>query len=238
MNSSESSANTGPAARTIQWSSTKTSLPSSCAGGMRSSTRSAARAHEPILIRALSPRPARLFGWLRLKLVLEFQHRLPGLHVNNGILRIDAHQGVEDDPRRGQSGEPLVISRYYVPRRVAGARRCEHLLVRLLVVVPVRPLFDVLDGELPVLVRLLNTGDEPPALFFLRQMQEELHHAHPVVDQISLPVVDLAVAPFPDARLDRAGREVLMDQQLRVHPDNENFLVVRSVEDPDHSPLR
>ena len=70
------------------------------------------------------------------ELLLDLQHLLVGLRVHLRILRIDVHERVKDDPRRRQSREPLVVGGNDVPRRVLGARGAQHVLVRMLVVIP------------------------------------------------------------------------------------------------------
>ena len=79
----------------------------------------------------------------------------------------------------------------------------------------------------------VDPAQEPDALLLLRQVEEELHHADPVVGEVALPVVDLAVAALPDPVVARFLRQLLPLEQLLVDADDEHLFVVGAVEDPD-----
>ena len=59
----------------------------------------------------------------------------------------------------------------------------DHLLVRVLVIVPVLALAHVRGRKLPVFSGFIETGEETPLLFLAGKMQEEL----PDYDSVSSP---------------------------------------------------
>ena len=118
-----------------------------------------------------------------------------------------------------------------------GAGLGEDLAERLLVVVPVGALLGVVGAELPVLLGLVDAGQEPAALLLLADVQEQLDEAEALVGQVVLPVVDLAEAPVPDAAVLELGRDLLAGEDLGVDPDDEDLLVVGAVEDADVAAL-
>ena len=61
--------------------------------------------------------------------------------------------------------------------RPVGARLRQDVAERLLVVVPVRALLGVVGAELPVLLRLVDPGQEPTPLLLLAQVEEQLDDA-------------------------------------------------------------
>jgi hypothetical protein len=81
----------------------------------------------------------------------------------------------------------------------------QHLGERLLVVVPAIALGDVGGRELPVVVRQIEAAQQANPLLLLREVEEQLDDPEAVVAEVSLPVVDLAVAPVPDAALRAAS---------------------------------
>ena len=154
------------------------------------------------------------------------------------VARVDLDQGVGQDAGRGHTGERLVVGRDDVPGRPVRAGLAEDVAERLLVVVPVAPLLGVVGAELPVLLGLVDPGEEPAALLLLADVQEELDEAVALVGQVVLPVVDLAEAPVPDAAVLELGRDLLAREDLRVDPDDQDLLVVGAVEDADVAALR
>jgi hypothetical protein len=109
----------------------------------------------------------------------------------------------------------------------------EHLRERLLVAVPEPALLHVVRGELPIVIGQIDAPKEAQALLLLGEVQEELDDPEAVFGEVLLPVVDRFVPAFPDMMLAGLGRELLADEVLRVHPDNQHLLVVRPVEDAD-----
>src|SRR5205823_12115296 len=90
---------------------------------------------------------------LGLQLDLHLAEGLPGLLRQRRVVRVDLHQRVRQDHARADPGEPLVVRGDHVPRRPLRAGVGEHLVERLLVVVPALALARVRRGELPVLLR-------------------------------------------------------------------------------------
>src|SRR6185437_16130919 len=86
--------------------------------------------------------------------------------------------------------------------------------------------------------RHIEPLEEPPSLLLLRHIQQQLDDLEPVVAQIPLPFVDLAVPLVPDPLAPAARRQPLPVQVLRMDPDDEYLLVVRPVEDADLAPGR
>ncbi len=64
-------------------------------------------------------------------------------------------------------------------------------------------------------------------------MEEELDDPDPVVDEVALPVVDLAKAPLPEVLALRRGGEPLPREDLGMDANDEHLLVVGTVEDAD-----
>src|ERR1700722_16851073 len=78
----------------------------------------------------------------------------------------------------------------------------------------------------------------PPPLLFLRDVEEELDHTGAASIQMVLEGVDVLVPSLPKVRTGLGpGWEMLWGQQFGVHPDDQDLLVVRAVEDPDPPPL-
>src|SRR4029078_8167701 len=92
---------------------------------------------------------------------------------------------------------------------------------------------DVRGRELPVVVGQVDAAEEAQALLLLREVEEQLHDAEAFVDEVALPVVDLAVAPLPDVAAARLPRQLLPREQLLMHAHDDDLLVVRAVEDAD-----
>src|ERR1700730_15106708 len=57
-----------------------------------------------------------------------------------------------------------------------------------------------------------------------------------VVDQVALPLVDLAIPAVPDVAFRCRRGQPLRGEQVLMHPDDENLLVVGPVEDADPAP--
>ena len=137
-----------------------------------------------------------------------------------------------------EAREPLVVGGDHVPGRPLGARRREHLGERLLVVVPVAALLDVRGRELPVVVGQVDAPQEADALLLLGEVEEQLHDGEPVVGEVALPVVDVAVALLPDVPPARLPGQLLVLEDLGVHAHHEDLLVVGAVEDADLAAAR
>jgi hypothetical protein len=88
--------------------------------------------------------------------------------------------------------------------------------------------------ELPVLGRVVQAVEEPLLLFLLGDVQEDLHDPGAVAVEVVLKGVDVRITLLPHG----LGRLFARDgpssgQELRVHPDHEDLLVVGAVEDAD-----
>ena len=90
------------------------------------------------------------------------------------VPRLEARDGVGEDRRHGQVPEPLVVGGHDVPR--GRCRRClrQGVLERRLVVVPVLPLLEIAQRELPALRRILEARLEALPLLVAVDGQEEL----------------------------------------------------------------
>src|SRR5262249_29366521 len=106
------------------------------------------------------------------------------------IFQIERLELFDHDGRDYQAGEPFVVGRHHVPRRLRRRSGLDHLLVGVHVLVPERPLLDVVHGELPALARLLQPIEEALALLFLGNAQMELHNARAVACQVLLDRID------------------------------------------------
>ena len=96
---------------------------------------------------------------------------------------------------------------------------------------------NVRGPEFPVLLRFVDSRQEPFALFLPRHIEEELDYVDPVIGQVTLPVVDRTVTQLPDV-FPALLRKVLGIEHLGVNAHHEHFLVVRSIEDPDGTARR
>jgi hypothetical protein len=114
----------------------------------------------------------------------------------------------------------------------------EHVFVGSDIIVPVGPLFYVGCGELPVLLRQLGPPQETLLLGFFGHVQKELDDNDTVVNQILLEVVDLLEAPPPDTLVLKFGRELLAGEEFGVHPYDQDFFIVGTVENPDAAARR
>src|SRR5665647_1439122 len=153
-----------------------------------------------------------------------------------GVGHFKVREGVEDDLGDDESGVLFVVGGHYVPGRAIGAGRVQAGLVGLHVLVPVGPLMDVREAELPVFVGRVNSSAETVCLLGLRQVQEDLDDLGAVAVQMCFEVADGAVALFPDGLLiDQLLWETVIMQDLGVYPGDEYVFVVGAVEDADPS---
>jgi hypothetical protein len=99
----------------------------------------------------------------------------------------------------------------------------EHLAEGPLVVVPVAAFMDIPGSELPILLRPVDPFEEPLGLFVLGHIEQHLHHADVVVDQMTLPVIDLLETSAPDPLGCRLPRCELAPQQFGMHRDDQHL---------------
>src|SRR6267142_353228 len=154
------------------------------------------------------------------------------------ILQVQAAQRIDDDLRNDQPRIRLVVRRHHVPRREALAGGAQAGLVSLHVVLPVAALLDVGQAEFPVLPGIVDARQEALALLLLRYVKEELEHARAVAVQVALEVRDRLVALFPRLFFAAPVGNAFAAQDLRAHADDQDFLVIRAVEDADTPALR
>ena len=109
---------------------------------------------------------------------------------------------------------------------------------RVHVVVPQGAFRDVVGVELPQLVGIVETSDEPALLLVLRHVQEELHDLRAGVVEVAFEGIDVLEPLAPEAVPAIARGQALSVQPLGMNPKRNDLFVVRAVEDADPSPLR
>ena len=125
-----------------------------------------------------------------------------------------------------------MIRRDDIPRGFLGRGLVDRRFEGLLIVVPVLALLIVGCREFPVLLRLLDPGQEAARLLLLGHVQEELDGADAVVPQIALIVFDVLIAVVQQILLAEPVRMCLGLPQL-LHLVDEQLFIVRAVENPD-----
>ena len=143
-------------------------------------------------------------------------------------------KAIEEDLRDDKAGAFLDISGHDIPGRVFGARFVEAFLVRLLIPVPECALLHIGVTKLPVMGGFVQTLQKARLLLFLREVQKDFDDPRPVEAEAPLEIIDRAIPLLPDFLevMRRVGNRFAFEN-AGVHPDDQNFLVVRSVEDRD-----
>ena len=122
---------------------------------------------------------------------------------------------------------------------MASAGGGQAVLVGLHVVVPEFSLRNVGQAELPVLVGFVDAIKKALALFFLGQVQKELDDPRAVAAEMVLHVDDGSIALLPDRLLvEQLARQAFAAEDLRMHANDQHFLVIGSIEDADAAALR
>src|ERR1019366_7203716 len=104
---------------------------------------------------------------------------------------------------------------------------------------PVFPFVNVSEAEFPVLVRLINALEESLSLFFLRKVEEYFDGPRSVAIKVALQVHDGAIPLIPDGCLvAQLFRKPLAAENLRMHPNDQHFLVIGPVEYADPPAFR
>ena len=93
-------------------------------------------------------------------------------------------------------------------------------------------------AEFPVLLRLVEPRQKSCLLLPLRKMKEELQNHGALSREMTLKVGDKFVLVFPHLLADEVLGQVLVRQQLRMHPDDEHLFVIAAVEYADAPTLR
>src|SRR6266540_5376315 len=108
------------------------------------------------------------------------RQRAPLYRAHRGIAQLHFFQRVDDYRGDDQARKPLVVRRDNNPRSVLAGGLLNQLFVAALVIVPVAAFAHIVGGELPVLLRLVETGEKAALLFLLAHVQEELADRGPV----------------------------------------------------------
>jgi hypothetical protein len=104
---------------------------------------------------------------------------------------------------------------------------------------PAFPLVNVREAEFPVLVRLINAFEESLPLLVLRQVQEELDDPGAVAMQVLLQIRDGPIWLFPNAFLvEQLPWQPLTAENFWMHPDDQHFLIIGTIEDADPPAFR
>src|SRR5262245_34018927 len=114
------------------------------------------------------------------------------------IVEVDRREGVHDRGGHHEAREPLVVRRHHVPGCLVRGGLADRILIGALVVPPVPALGDVVRGELPVLLGLVEPRQEAALLLALRDVEEELPDQRAVARQVTLEVADVLEALLPD----------------------------------------
>ena len=151
-----------------------------------------------------------------------------------GIRHLESLERIEDNSGNNQPGVLFIISGNNIPGRVMGAGRVQAILKGLSVAFPIFPLVNVREAEFPVLIRLINAFEEAPSLFVLRQMEEELDDTGAITMEMLLQVHDRTIPFLPNGFLvAQLFRKAFVAENLGMHPNDENFLIVGTIEDGD-----
>src|SRR3984885_11524948 len=110
----------------------------------------------------------------------------------------------------------------------------QALLISAYVVLPVFPLMNVRETELPILIRLIDARKKSLSLFLLRKMKKEFDDPGTVAVEMFLLVHDGAIPFLPNGFLiTELFGESLVAEYPRVHPNHQHFLIIGTVENPD-----
>src|SRR5262249_4728367 len=147
------------------------------------------------------------------------------------IRQVEAVERVDDRRCDHEPGEPLLVARHHDPRRMRRRSVADRVLVRLVIRLPVFLLAHVAQRELPMLFSLVEALPETPRLLLARDVKEELQDQITVSREIPLERVDVLVALLPDVLSDKARRNALILQNIRMNAHDEDFFIVRTIED-------
>src|SRR6516164_9703050 len=136
-----------------------------------------------------------------------------------------------------QSGEPPVVGWHHEPGRALRGGGANGIFVCPHVVAPELSFVHVRGRELPVLLWRIEAPQEALLLFLARQVKEELEDDDSLPSEVILEVRDVGESLVPDALADQRPGQVLLVQDILVHANDQDLLVVRAVEDSDLSAL-
>src|SRR5262249_16765792 len=81
--------------------------------------------------------------------------------------------------------------------------------------------------------RVVEAGEQPLTLFFLRHVQEELADDGGVAIEMALKGADVVEALRPEVRSQSIPRQLSIREQMIVHADDQDRFVVGGVEEGD-----
>src|ERR1019366_4034720 len=117
--------------------------------------------------------------------------------------------------------------------------RMKAILVGLHIVLPVFPLVNVGGAEFPVLIWLIDALKESPSLLIVGKVEEYLDNARSVAMKMLFEVHYGAIPLLPNILLvAQLFGQPLGAKNLRMHANNQHFLVIRTVEDADPAAFR
>lgn len=160
------------------------------------------------------------------------------LRVKLGIFQIQGRKFGDEGGLNDEPGEPFVVCRNDVPGRPRRRGIADRIFVDLEVFLEESPFTEIGPGKLPVPIRIIHAREEPFALLFLRNNEEELQHNVPVSVEILLHSADITEAFVPDVIGDERWRQLLLPQDLGMNANNEDFFVVAAVRDADPAAAR
>ena len=97
---------------------------------------------------------------------------------------------------------------------------------------------NVSEAELPVLVRLIDAGEEPLSLLLLGKMEEYLDDLRAVKVEVPLHIHDGAVALLPHVFLvAQLFRKSLVAENLGMYSNHQHFFVIGTIENADPPPF-
>ena len=79
-----------------------------------------------------------------------------------------------DDVRHRQVAKPFLVSRNYEPGRFLGTAKFQSILVGIGVIVPTFSFLEIVFGNFPALVWIVNPFQEAFSLFVFADVQKEL----------------------------------------------------------------
>src|ERR1039457_2221468 len=104
---------------------------------------------------------------------------------------------------------------------------------------PVFPFVNVREAEFPVLVRLVNTFNKSFSLLSLRQVKKEFDDPGAVAIEVALQIHDGTIPLQPDGFfIAQLFRKPLAAENLRMHSNDQDLLVVGTIEDADPPAFR
>src|SRR5215468_9584205 len=141
--------------------------------------------------------------------------------------------------RRGdhQPCKPLLVGWHHEPRRVLRCGGANRFLVCAHVVAPELTFVYIRSREFPVLLGSIEALHKALLLFLARQQQEKLEDNDSLTSEVMLEVRDISEPLVPYVLPDKRLGYLLLFQDLLVHAQNQDLLVIGAVEYPDPPPL-